>query len=373
MQSGLKPEQEEKEILNNIQQKIQNSPETLKREGADRQGADRERADREGADREKMRPGFGMRLRRAMGKVESIYTLIGLLLMCIVLSFMHPAFLSMRNFSNIFLQASINGILAIGITFVIISSGIDLSVGSILALSGIVTGNALSGGMPLAAAVIFGMLTGGACGFFNGLIITRFNMPPFIVTLGTMSIARGLALLSTNGGQIYGFDAKFLFIGQGKIAGLPMPVVILILLALLSSFILKYTRFGRYCYALGGNMETAKLSGISPTLYLTLIYTLSGVTAGIAGIVLASRLSSAQPIAGISYELYAIAAAVIGGTSLAGGTGTVFGTIIGALIISVIRNGMNLLNVNSFLQQVVIGSVIILAVMIDSFRKRNRS
>lgn len=308
--------------------------------------------------------------RKYFGKIESIFTLIGLLLMCLILSFMHPAFLSVRNFSNIFLQASINGILAIGITFVIISSGIDLSVGSILALAGIVTGNALAGGVALPIAVLLGILTGGACGLFNGMIITRFNMPPFIVTLGTMSIARGLALLSTNGGQIYGFDSAFLFIGQGKIFGIPMPVVILIALALISSFILKYIRFGRYCYALGGNMETARLSGISPNLYLPMIYTLSGVTAGIAGIVLASRLSSAQPIAGISYEMYAIAAAVIGGTSLSGGTGTIFGTIIGALIISVIRNGMNLLNVNSFLQQVVIGAVIILAVMIDSLRKR---
>lgn len=305
--------------------------------------------------------------------ISNFYILLGLIILCIVLAFLHPAFLTGRNITNIFLQASINGILAIGITFVIISAGIDLSVGSILALAGIMTGNALSGGMPLWIALLFGLAVGGACGLFNGFIITQFNMPPFIVTLGMMSIARGLALLSTNGGQIYGFEKSFAFIGQGTFLWLPMPVFILLGLALLGAFILKYTKLGRYTYAIGGNLEASRLSGINAKKYLMIIYTISGLTSGTAGIVLAARLNSAQPIAGISYELYAIAAAVIGGTSLSGGTGKMSGTIVGALIISVIRNGMNLLNVNSFLQRVVIGSVIILAVMIDSFRKQKKS
>lgn len=301
-------------------------------------------------------------------EVESIYTILALVLMTIILAFMHPAFLTSRNLSNIFLQSSINGILAIGVTFVIITAGIDLSVGSILALSGVVTGNAISAGYPIAIAIILGLIVGAICGLFNGFVITKFNMPPFIVTLGMMSIARGLALYITNGGQVFSFPDQFIYLGQGKIFGIPMPVIILLILAGISAFSLKYTKIGRYSYAIGGNYEASRLAGIKVKFYLMVVYMFSGITAAIAGIVLAARLSSAQPIAGISYELYAIAAIVIGGTSLAGGKGTMLGTIIGALIISMIRNGMNLLNVNSFLQQVVIGSVIILAVLIDSIR-----
>lgn len=305
-------------------------------------------------------------------KFDNLYIFIGLIALCIILSFLSPYFFTVKNFSNIFLQASINGLLAIGLTFVIITSGIDLSVGSILALSGIVMANFMVSGTPMFIAVVIGILVGGFCGLVNGLIITKFNMPPFIVTLGMMSIARGLALFSTNGGQIYGFKKNFLFIGQGTVAGVPFPVVIMLVMAMLGYFILKYTRLGRYTYAIGGNHEATRLSGVNTNKYLAIVYVISGLMSGLAGVVMASRLNSAQPIAGMGYELEAIAAAVIGGTSLSGGEGTIAGTIIGALIISVIRNGLNLLNVSSFLQQVVIGCVIILAVLIDSVKKKYR-
>ncbi len=305
-------------------------------------------------------------------KLDNLYTFLGLIALCFVLSILSPVFFTYSNITNIFLQASVNGLLAIGLTFVIITSGIDLSVGSILALSGIAMGNAMTSGMPLIAALLIGIGVGFLCGLFNGFIITRFNMPPFIVTLGMMSVARGLALYWTNGGQIYGFTKEFRWIGSGEVLTIPVPVIIMLIVAVIAAFILKYTRLGRYTYAIGGNHEATRLSGVNTDKYLRNIYGISGFMAGLAGVVLAARLNSAQPIAGMGYELEAIAATVIGGTSLSGGVGTIFGTIVGALIIGVIRNGLNLLNVSSFLQQVVIGSVIILAVLIDSIKKKNR-
>ncbi|MGI5850462.1 MAG: ABC transporter permease [Christensenellales bacterium] len=304
-------------------------------------------------------------------RFENIYTFIGLIVLCIILSILSPVFLTWGNISNIFLQSCINGLLAIGVTFVIISGGIDLSVGAILALSGIITAICLRAEFSLIPAVIIGVLVGGIIGLISGLIITGFHMPPFIVTLGMMSMTRGLALVASNGQSIYGFDDAFQFIGQGYIIGIPMPVIILFVVAFIGFFILKYTRIGRYAYAIGGNIEATKLSGVNTKKYMTILYCFSGLSAGLAGIIMASRLDSAQGISGLGYELQAIAAAVIGGTSLSGGEGSVWGTIIGTLIISVIGNGMNLLNVSSFIQQIIIGFVIILAVFLDSVKKRN--
>ena len=314
-----------------------------------------------------------MKSQSAAGKrkirLDNMYTLIGLLVLGLILS---PVFLTLGNISNIFLQSSINGLLAIGVTFVIISGGIDLSVGSILALSDIVTAVLLQNGFALIPAVIIGILVGGVIGLISGLIITGFNMPPFIVTLGMLSMARGIALVSSNGQSIYGFEDDFRFIGQGYLIEIPMPVIILFLVALIAFFILKYTRTGRYAYAIGGNIEATKLSGVNTKKYMTILYCISGMCAGMAGIIMASRLDSAQGISGQGYELQAIAAAVIGGTSLSGGVGSVWGTIVGTLIITVIGNGMNLLNVSSFIQQIIIGFVIILAVFLDSAKKKNR-
>jgi ribose/xylose/arabinose/galactoside ABC-type transport system permease subunit len=251
-------------------------------------------------------------------------------------------------------------------TFVILSGGIDLSVGSMVALSGVVLGSALQAGVPVPAAILLGLATGAACGLVNGLLITRGGLPPFIATLGLMSIARGAALLFTDGRPISGFDAGFRTLSTGRPLAIPAPVLLMAIVYLVAHFVLTRTTFGRYVYAIGGNEEATRLSGVRVGYYKTLVYVLSGVTSAIAAVTLTARLNSAQPIAGLMYELDAIAATVIGGTSLLGGSGTLVGTLIGALIMGVLRNGLNLLGISSFLQQVVIGGVIIAAVLVDS-------
>jgi len=297
-------------------------------------------------------------------------TFLILILLCFVLHLLTPAFLTKSNIINVVLQSSINAILAVGMTFVIITAGIDLSVGSILALSSVILGDALHSGIPLPIAIILGILVGGVCGFVNGALVSWAKLPPFIATLGMMSIARGLALVYTSGQPITGFSAQFRWIANGTILTIPFPIIVMLLLVVIAHLVLKYTPFGRYVYAVGGNPEASWLSGINVKRVLLSVYIISGVLSGIGAIILTSRLNSAQPIAGIMYELDAIAASVIGGTSLMGGEGSVLGTLIGALIMGVLRNGLNLLDVSSYVQQVVIGSVIILAVLLDKVRKR---
>jgi len=255
-------------------------------------------------------------------------------------------------------------------TFVIITGGIDLAVGSVLAFSGVVMASSLQSGIPLPLALLIGLGVGLLCGVVNGLLITIGRLPPFIATLGMMSVARGAALMFTEGRPISGFSEGFRSIATGEILRIPAPVVIMIVVYVIAHFVLKRTKLGRYTYAIGGNEEAALLSGINVRLNKTLVYGIAGLLSGLAAILLTARLNSAQPIAGMSYELDAIAATVIGGTSLLGGEGTVSGTLIGALIMAVLRNGLNLLSVSSFFQQVVIGSVIILAVLIDMALKR---
>jgi ribose transport system permease protein len=297
-------------------------------------------------------------------------TLIGLVLLSGALWIATPHFLTVSNLLNVAEQSSIIGIIAVGMTFVIITGGIDLSVGSIVALSGVAMATSLHAGAELPLAMLVGLGTGTACGAMNGLLITIGRLPPFIATLGMMSVARGVALMITDGRPISGFPEALRVLATGEVLGIPAPVVIMLVIYGLAHLVLGRTKLGRYTYAIGGNEEAALLSGVNVRLYKTMVYAIGGLLSAVTSLLLVARLNSAQPIAGIMYELDAIAAVVIGGASLLGGEGSVVGTLIGALIMAVLRNGLNLLGVSSYVQQVAIGSVIIIAVLVDMGLKR---
>ncbi|ASV69370.1 ribose ABC transporter permease [Cytobacillus sp. FSL W7-1323] len=307
------------------------------------------------------------KISKGIGSIQKLGPVLGLLLIIIILSVMSPSFTTADNILNVLRQVSINALIAFGMTFVILTGGIDLSVGSILALSSALTAGMLASGMDPVIAVLLGLLAGALMGLVNGVIIAKGKVAPFIATLATMTIFRGLTLVYTEGRPITGLSDAFSFqmIGKGYFLGVPFPVVTMLLAYLFLYFLLKKTTFGRGVYAIGGNEEAAKLSGLKVDRLKMGVYAISGLFAAVAGITLTSRLDSAQPTAGTSYELDAIAAVVLGGTSLSGGRGWIFGTLIGALIIGVLNNGLNLLNVSSFYQQVVKGGVILLAVLID--------
>ncbi len=307
-----------------------------------------------------------MRGRLAALRARRVGTLAGLVVLGAALALLSPHFLTTSNLLNVLEQTAINAIIAAGMTFVIVSGGIDLSVGSLVALSGIVLALALQAGWPVPLAMAAGLATGAACGLVNGVLVTFGRLPPFIATLGMMSVARGLALVLAEGRPISGFDAGFRGLATGQVLGLPMPAVVMILAFVVGHIVLTRTRFGRYVFAIGGNEEATRLSGVSVGFHKTLVYVVSGTASGLAAAVLTARLNSAQPIAGLMYELDAIAATVIGGTSLMGGEGSLGGTLVGALIMGVLRNGLNLLGVSSFVQQIVIGAVIIGAVLADT-------
>ena len=300
-------------------------------------------------------------------------TVAGLIGLCLLLWILTPHFLTVANALNVMEQTSINAIVAVGMTYVIISGGIDLSVGSIVALAGVVLAGALKAGWPMPAAIAAGLGVGAACGVINGLVIAFGRLPPFIMTLGMMSVARGAALLVTDGRPISGFDATFRSIATGRVLGVPAPIVLTLVIYAAAHFVLSRTRFGRYVYGIGGNEEATRLSGVNVRFHKTMVYVVSGAASAIAAVLLTARLNTAQPIAGIMYELDAIAAVVIGGTSLSGGEGNLGGTLIGALTMGVLRNGLNLLGVSSFLQQLVIGVVIIVAVLVDILVKERRA
>jgi len=300
-------------------------------------------------------------------------TVAGLIGLCLLLWILTPHFLTVANALNVMEQTSINAIVAVGMTFVIISGGIDLSVGSLVALSGVVLASTLKSGWPVPLAMAAGLGVGAATGLINGLVIAFGRLPPFIMTLGMMSVARGAALLMTDGRPISGFDAGFRSIATGRVLGVPAPIVLTLAIYAVAHFVLSRTRFGRYVYGIGGNEEATRLSGVNVRFHKTMVYVVSGVTSAIAAVLLTARLNTAQPIAGIMYELDAIAAVVIGGTSLSGGEGNLGGTLIGALTMGVLRNGLNLLGVSSFLQQLVIGVVIIVAVLVDVLVKEKRA
>ena len=305
-------------------------------------------------------------LRGAAGRrARELGTLIGLVALVVLLSVLTPHFLTVSNLLNVMEQTSINAVIAVGMTFVILSGGIDLSVGSLVALAGVVLASGLQRPWPAPVAITAGLGVGAACGGINGLLVTRGRLPAFIATLGMMSIARGTALVFTGGRPISGFRQ----LSTGRVLGVPAPVLLTVAVYAAGHFVLTRTRFGRYVYAIGGNEEATRLSGIDAGFHKTMVYVLSGATSALAATLLTARINSAQPIAGINYELDAIAATVIGGTSLTGGVGTLHGTLIGALIMGVLRNGLNLLGTSSFFQQIVIGVVIIAAVLVDSMLK----
>ncbi|MDT3994775.1 ribose ABC transporter permease [Mammaliicoccus sp. H-M34] len=299
--------------------------------------------------------------------VEKIIPFIGLILLIVVISIMNSAFLDLSNLLNLLRQVSINGLIAFGMTFVILTGGIDLSVGSILALSSAFTAILITSGLDPIVALIVGVLGGFLLGVFNGILVTFGSMAPFIATLATMTIFRGLTLVVTDGNPITNLGDSYMFqlFGKGYFFGIPVPAVTMIIVFIVLAIILQKTTFGRHTYAIGGNEVASKISGIKVNRVKILIYGISGLMSALAGAILTSRLNSAQPTAGTSYELDAIAAVVLGGTSLTGGKGRIVGTLIGVLIIGVLNNGLNLLGVSSFYQQVVKGIVILIAVLID--------
>ncbi|MCJ8055973.1 ABC transporter permease [Shinella curvata] len=304
---------------------------------------------------------------------------LAFLLLVGILALSNEFFLTPGNISNVLLQTSINGILAIGMTFVILTRGIDLSVGSVVALAGMVsasfvTSSATAGiagaPYPMVVALAVGILVGVACGGLVGFIVSRFSVPAFVATLGMLSAARGATLIYGGGKPVPGLSPEFRWIGTGNILGIPMPVILLALVFGISWWVLTRTRFGRYIYAVGGNPHAAKTSGLNVTRIRFMVYVISGALSGLAGMILSARTGSALPQAGIAYELDAIAAVVIGGTSLSGGVGRVTGTLIGALIIGVMNNGLDLMGIQSYYQQVLKGALIVGAVMLD--QKRNQ-
>jgi ribose transport system permease protein len=295
--------------------------------------------------------------------------LVGLLVLCVAMFVATPDFLTPNNLLNVGIQASVVAILAFGQTFVIVTAGIDLSVGSVAALSAMVAAfTGQSWGMPPMVALLFGLLTGLAAGMASGAATAYGKLPPFIATLAMLSVARGLTLVVSNGIPIP-TPSVVTWLG-GSVGPIPMPVVVLLVMGAIGWFILNRLSIGRAMYAVGGNLEAARLSGIPVKRVLVTVYALSGIFAAVAGLVLSGRLASAQPQAATGYELDSIAAVVIGGASLAGGVGRISGTLIGALVLAVIRNGLNLLNVSAFWQQVIIGLVIAVAVGIDVLRRK---
>ncbi|MFP7285785.1 ribose ABC transporter permease [Shouchella clausii] len=305
--------------------------------------------------------------KRVKALTATLGPFIGLFLIILIISILNPGFLSAPNLLNVLRQVSINALIAFGMTFVILTGGIDLSVGAILAFSGAVTATLLSSGMDPILAILIGLLVGAALGAINGIIIAKGKVAPFIATLATMTIYRGATLMFTDGRPVsnLGDSTLFQMLGGGYFFGIPMPAITMMISFVMLYLILKKTTFGRRVYAVGGNEEASILSGIKVDRIKIYVYSLTGFLAAIAGVILTSRLNSAQPTAGTMYELDAIAAVVLGGTSLTGGKGWIVGTLIGALIIGVLNNGLNLLGVSSFFQQVVKGSVILLAVLLD--------
>lgn len=314
--------------------------------------------------------------------ISQYQSLIALFFLCLALALMTENFMTADNFWNVMRQISVNVCISVGMTLVILTAGIDLSVGSILALCGAITAGLLKSGVSIPSAnlyvgftvfgvIIAGLLAGGALGFVNGYAITKFKVPPFVATLAMLTMARGFTMLWTKGHPITGLGDSFGFLGTGWFMGIPMPVWISGIVVFVAVVLTNKTRFGRYVYAIGGNENAARLSGIPIKKIKIWVYALAGILAAVGGLLVTARLDSAQPNAGISYELDAIAAVVIGGTSLSGGKGTILGTVLGAIIIGVLNNGLVLLDVSPFWQQVIKGMVILLAVIIDKTNSKD--
>ncbi len=293
-----------------------------------------------------------------------------LVVLFVSLSFASPYFLTYTNLSSVVRQTAVINTMALGMTMVIVAGGIDLSVGAILAFSGFVGTLAMESGMPIGAGLAIGLAAGLFWGLVNGLLATSLNINPFIVTLGTLGIVRGITLIISNGLPVHKIPQQFSFLGEGNLFGVPFVLWILLCCALITHLILEHTRMGRYAFAIGSNPDAAFYTGIPVAFHTTAVYAFSGLLCGLAGMIEASRLMTGQPTAGQGYELQVIAAVVIGGGSLRGGEGSVIGTLIGAFIMGLLSNGSDLLGISPYLQQAIIGAVIILAVTVDELRKR---
>jgi ribose transport system permease protein len=303
--------------------------------------------------------------------VKRFLPFASLIALCVVISVLEPKFLSAGNLAGVARQTAVITIIAMGMTVVMVAGGIDLSVGSAMALAGVAGALAMTNGAPPAAGVLAAAAAGAACGLANGAAIAALRIPPFIVTLGAMGVYRGVALLVTDGKAVVGLPAGFGYLAEGNLLGvLPVPLAIVVAVALLTHALLSSTRAGRYCYAVGSNVEAARYAGVRVSRYQIMFYVFLGALAGLAGAIESARLVTGQPTAGEGYELRVIAAVVIGGGSLSGGQGSVVGTVIGSLIMGVLANGANLLGISSFTQQIVIGAVIVLAVTFDEFQRR---
>ncbi|MDR0712573.1 MAG: ribose ABC transporter permease [Prevotellaceae bacterium] len=325
-----------------------------------------------------------MKTRKIHLDLSVLQSLIALALLLAAMTLLSDKFATSENMLNVMRQISVNLCISVGMTLVILTGGIDLSVGSILAFSGAVAAGLMKNGIEVEGANFFigftflgsalaALAAGAALGWFNGWMITRFKVPPFVATLAMLTIARGCTMLYTNGFPITGLGSSFAFVGTGWLLGVPMPVWIAVAVIAIFAFLVRKTRTGRYIYAIGGNEKAALLSGVNVKRVKVTVYMIAGALSAVAGLLVTARLDSAQPNAGSGYELDSIAAVVIGGTSLNGGKGSIFGTVVGAMIIGVLNNGLVLLNVSPFWQQVIKGLVILLAVVIDKLSSREKS
>jgi len=306
-------------------------------------------------------------------RYPEMLTLLGFLVLFVFFSIASESFFTADNVSNIVRQVSINGILAVGMTFVILTGGIDLSVGSVMALTGtIIAGMMINSGLSPIVAILIGIILGAVVGYINGLFTAYARIPAIIVTLAMMEAARGLALLYTGGYPLSGLPDAYTFLGRGYLFGvIPMPAVIMLIVFIIAYIILNHLPIGRYIYALGGNEEAVRLSGIKVKRIKAFVYVVSGITAAISGMLMTARLASGQPMAGDGYELDAIAAVVLGGTSIAGGRGHIFGTLLGALLLGVLSNGLNLMEVSPYVQRVLKGVIIVGAIYYSSVRQKD--
>jgi ribose transport system permease protein len=302
--------------------------------------------------------------------IQKLLPFLTLIVLFIALSLATPHFLTGTNLSSVVRQTAVINIMALGMTLVIVSGGIDLSVGSILAMAGLLGTMSIAKGYPIGVGVLAGIAAGGFWGFANGSLITKLKINPFIVTLGTLGIVRGLTLIISNGLPVHELPENFSYLGEGNLLGVPFVLWLLLVCALAVHVLLEHTKLGRYAFTIGSNEAAAFYAGIPVSFHTTAVYAICGMLTGLAGMVEASRLMTGQPTAGQGYELQAIAAVVIGGGSLRGGEGSVTGTLIGAFIMGLLSNGSDLLEISPYLQQAIIGAVIILAVWVDELRKR---
>ncbi len=322
------------------------------------------------ADTEKQNDGsFKIKLAK-WSRHPAFYPLIGFFVVFFIMVIYNDNFLSPNNLSNVARQVSINAILAVGMTCAILLGGIDLSVGPVMALSGTATAGMMVSGIPPVIAIPAGLLIGTAFGAANGFMIAYAKMPAFIVTLASLGIARGIGLIYTGGYPISGLPDSFSFWGRGDVFGLQTPILIMLVVYAIAYIVLNHTPFGRYVYAIGGNEEASRLSGIRVPVVIMAVYTISGITAAIAGMILTSRLMSGQPNAGVGFELDAIAAVVIGGTAMSGGRGAIIGTLIGAMLLGVLNNGLNLAGISPYVQNVIKGIIILVAIYIGTSKRK---